>query len=96
MDARAKDAKQAVTDASLKELRRGWCLGEKSFAEKILEELSGVTRPKRNRGSLSGEAACAHDAAEAERLAMFSEKDGAGVLCHRVEQGPGRFDIKGE
>jgi putative transposase len=70
LEARAKDAKQAVTDASLKELRRGWCLGEKSFAEKILEALSGATRPKRIRGSVSGEAACAHDAAEAERLAM--------------------------
>ncbi|MEO5714155.1 MAG: transposase [Luteolibacter sp.] len=70
LEERAKDAKQAVTDESLKELRRGWCLGEKGFSEKVLEALSGVVRPKRKRGSVSGEAASAHDAAEAERIAV--------------------------
>ena len=70
LEARAKDAKGAVTDASLKELRRGWCLGEKSFAEKVLAALAGGARPKRRKGSVAGAAARAHDEAEAERLAL--------------------------
>jgi REP element-mobilizing transposase RayT len=70
LEARAKDAKGAVTDAALKELRRGWCLGERSFAEKVLEALAGGARPKRRKGSVAGAAARAHDEAEAERLAV--------------------------
>jgi len=37
LEARARDSKGAVTDAALKELRRGWYLGERSFAERVLE-----------------------------------------------------------
>ena len=70
LEARAKDGKGAITDDSLKKLRRGWCLGEKGFAEKVLESLSGTAGPKRRRGSVAGEAASAHDEAEAERIAM--------------------------
>lgn len=70
LEERAKDAKGAVTDGSLKELRRGWCLGERSFAERILESLSGIAAPRRKRGSVAGEAARAHDEAAAERIAM--------------------------
>ena len=75
LEARAMDGKGAVTKGSLKELRRGRCLGEKGFAEKILEALSGTAGPKRQRGSVAGEAANAHDEAEAERIAM------AGLLA---------------
>ena len=46
LEARAKDSKGAVTDAAREELRRGWCLGEKSFAEKVLEAIAGGARPK--------------------------------------------------
>ncbi len=70
LEMRALDAKGAVTDASLKELRRGWCLGERSFSERVLEALSGIADPKRKRGSVAGEAASAHDESEAERIAM--------------------------
>ena len=70
LEARANDAESAVTDDSLKELRRGWCLGERSFSDRILEALSGIADPKRKRGSVAGEAASAHDEAEAERIAM--------------------------
>jgi len=45
-------------------------LGEKSFGERVLEALAPVARPKRRKGSVSGEAASAHDEAEAERIAM--------------------------
>lgn len=70
LEARAKDAKGAVADGALKELRRGWCLGERSFADKVLEAMAGGARPKRRRGSVAGAAANAHDEAEAERLAV--------------------------
>lgn len=72
LEARAKDAKGGVTDEALKELRRGWCLGEKSFAEKVLAALSGGTRPKRRKGSVAGAAASAHDETEAERIALVA------------------------
>jgi putative transposase len=72
LEARAKDAKGTVTDASLKELRRGWYLGEKSFAGKLLDSLSEITKPKRKKGSVAGVAARAHDENEAERLAVFA------------------------
>ncbi|MEO5713040.1 MAG: transposase [Luteolibacter sp.] len=70
LEARAKDANGAVTDAALKELRRGWYLGEKSFGDRLLEVLAPDAGPKRKKGSVSGEAASAHDEAEAERIAM--------------------------
>ena len=70
LEARAKDSKGAVTDAAREELRRGWCLGERSFAEKVLEAIAGGARPKRRKGSVAGAAASAHDEAEAERLAV--------------------------
>jgi len=70
LEARARDPKSAVTDASLKELRRGWYLGEETFAKKVLDALSGITAPKRKKGSVAGEAASAHDQNEAERIAV--------------------------
>ncbi len=70
LEARARDAKGAVTDDSLKELRRGWYLGEKSFADRLLEALAPGARSKRKKGRVAGEAASAHDEAEAERIAM--------------------------
>lgn len=69
LEARACDPKSAVTDASLNELRRGWYLGEDTFAGKVLDTLSGKTGPKRKKGSVAGAAANAHDQNEAERLA---------------------------
>ena len=69
MEARAKDPASAVNDASLAELRRGWYLGEKKFGEKVLVAIAEAARPKRRKGSLCGEAAKAHDHAEAERIA---------------------------
>ena len=53
---------------ALAELRRGWYLGGKGFAAKILESLATATRPKRRKGSVGGAAAVAHDAAEAEKI----------------------------
>jgi REP element-mobilizing transposase RayT len=70
LEARARDPKSAVSDASLKELRRGWCLGEKDFARRVMDSLSGIAGPKRKRGSVAGEAASAHDETEAERIAV--------------------------
>ncbi len=70
LEARALDPKGAMTDESLTELRRGWHLGDKSFAEKVLEALSETTKPKRRRGSVAGEAASAHDEYAAEQIAV--------------------------
>ncbi len=47
-----------------------WRTGEKSFAEKILKSISATIAPVRKRGSVAGEAASAHDAVEAERIAV--------------------------
>ena len=70
LEARAKDRKGVLSDVALESLRKGWCLGEKSFAEKVLAALAGITRPKRKTGSVGGEAARAHDETEAERIAV--------------------------
>jgi hypothetical protein len=68
LEERARDREGTLTDESLGELRRGWYLGEESFAEKLLSRLDGSVKAKRRKGSLRGSAARAHDQAEAERL----------------------------
>jgi len=68
LEERAKDRDGVRTDESLKLLRRGWCLGEEGFRDRLLEALAGGLRPKRKRGSVAGAGARAHDDAEAERL----------------------------
>ena len=75
LEARARDPKSAVTDASLKELRRGWYLGEETFGRKVLDALAGITGPKRKKGSVAGEAASAHDRHEAERIAVAALRE---------------------
>jgi putative transposase len=57
-----------VSDEALAELRRGWCLGEKSFADRILAAISGAGDSDRKKSSVGGPAARAHDEAEAERI----------------------------
>jgi REP element-mobilizing transposase RayT len=69
LEERAKDRKGTLSDGSLKELRRGWYLGEKSFGEKLLSMLDGSVSAGRRKGSLGGDAVRAHDESEAERLA---------------------------
>lgn len=68
LEARAKDRKGVVSDEALAELRMGWYLGEKSFADKILARISGAVDSGRKKGSVGGQAARAHDEAEAERI----------------------------
>jgi putative transposase len=68
LEARSKERKGGISDAALAELRRGWYLGGKGFAAKILESLATATHPKRRKGSVGGAAALAHDAAEAEKI----------------------------
>jgi len=75
LEARARDPKSAVTDASLKELRRGWYLGEETFAGKVLDALAGIAGPKRKKGAVAGEAARAHDHHEAERIAVAALRE---------------------
>jgi len=68
LQARGKDRAAVASEEALKELRRGWCLGEKSFATKVLEGLGG-TNSGRKKASTGGEVAREHGQAEAERLA---------------------------
>ena len=68
LEARAKDRKGVITDAALSELRSGWYLGEKSFAEKVLEAIKLPGCADRKKRSKGGEAARDHGEAEAERL----------------------------
>ncbi len=75
LEARARDPKSAVTDASLKELRRGWYLGGETFARKVLDALAGTAGPKRKRRAVAGEAARAHDHHEAERIAVVALRE---------------------
>ncbi len=68
LEERAKDRKGVLSDASLKELRRGWCLGDATFQDRILDALSEVIEKARPKGSVAGSIVRAHDEAEAERL----------------------------
>lgn len=68
LEKRAKDRKAALNDESLKALRRGWYLGDKSFAANVLAAIGERAGPKRKKGSVAGPAARAHDEAEAERI----------------------------
>ena len=67
LEARGKDRQAVASEEALKELRRGWYLGEKSFAAKVLGAIG--LKPARKKGSAGGEAARAHGETEAERLA---------------------------
>jgi hypothetical protein len=68
LEERAKDRKGVLSDASLTELRRGWCLGDASFQDRILDALSDVISKARPKGSVAGSVVRAHDEAEAERM----------------------------
>ena len=56
-----------ASEEALGQLRRGWYLGEKSFAAKVLEAIG--LEPARKKASAGGEAARTHGEVEAERLA---------------------------
>jgi hypothetical protein len=64
LEARGKDRAAVASEEALKELRRGWYLGEKRFAAKVLEGLGG-TNSGRKKASAGGEAAREHGQAEA-------------------------------
>ncbi len=68
LEARAKDRKGVVSDDALEELRSGWYLGERGFGQKVLEAIKGAVIVDRNKSSVGGGAARAHDEAEAERI----------------------------
>lgn len=74
LEERAKDREGALNDASLKELRRGWCLGDENFRDYLLDAMSSTARKRRRKGSVAGPAARAHDEAEAEGLVKKAAK----------------------
>ena len=93
LEARAKDRKGALSTAALEELRRGWYLGEKGFAEQILDAISAAVHPKQKRASVGGAAARAHDESEAERivtaaLAVWNLPADAAQLAGRGKWSP--------
>ena len=55
-------------DAQWAKIRRGWCFGEESFRDEMLERLDGVMGGSSKRESFSGEPARLHDEVEALRL----------------------------
>jgi hypothetical protein len=89
LEQRAKDKEGSLTDESLKELRRGWYLGEEAFGKKLLGRLSGKVKKGRVKGSLRGEAVRSHDEAEAERLVKAGLK-ALGLPPRRVLEGRGK------
>lgn len=68
LEERARDRKGVLNDASLEELRSGWCLGDAAFQDRILDGLSELIDRARPKGSVAGREVRAHDEAEAERL----------------------------
>lgn len=68
LEERAKDREGTLTVESLRELRRGWYLGDEGFRDRVLDAMAGGLRVKRRRGSVMGGAATAHDESEAERI----------------------------
>lgn len=89
LERRAMDKEGSLTDESLKELRRGWYLGEESFGKKLLNRIRGEVRQGRSKGSLRGEAARSHDEAEAERLVKAGLK-ALGMPPRRALEGRGK------
>jgi hypothetical protein len=63
LETRAKNQEGTLNDDSLKALRRGWYLGDKTFGKKLLEQLKPEAVEKRRKRSGRG-----HGVAEAERL----------------------------
>lgn len=72
LEERARDREGALSDESLRQLRRGWCLGDDTFRDKVLDALVGGIRSKRRKGNVTGGAARAHDEAEAERIVLVA------------------------
>ncbi|GAA5484545.1 transposase [Haloferula sargassicola] len=68
IEKRGKDRAGTLSDESLKELRRGWCLGEPEFRDRVIEGLGAAIRRARGKGSVAGSEVRAHDEAEAERM----------------------------
>jgi len=91
LEARAKDRKGTQSDESLTELRRGWYLGEDSFRDKLLDAMASGLRRKRRRGSVTGEAARAHDEAEAERIVRAALAELGVPAARRELAGRGRY-----
>ena len=68
LEARARDRKGVLSDETLKELRRGWFLGDDRFRDRLLDAMAPTAAKRRRKGSATGLAARAHDEAEAEGL----------------------------
>jgi len=91
LESRAKDREGALTDEALKELRRGWYLGEESFGKELLERLGGKVRARRRMGSVGGDAARAHDEVEAERLVGRGLEALGAPKSRRLLEGRGKW-----
>lgn len=61
------------------EIRRGWCLGSKSFRDELLKRLDGALEGKQ-RNSFAGEEVRKHDEVEADRILS------AGLGCLGVDR----------
>ena len=64
LESRARDREGTLSDEALKELRRGWYLGEESFGKKV----AAAIKFPGQRVNVSGAAVRAHDEGEATRL----------------------------
>jgi putative transposase len=63
----ASNRDRSGVDQDWSRIRRGWCLGSKSFVDALLDRLDTV-RSAKARGSLTGDAIEEHDERQAERL----------------------------
>ena len=91
LEKRSNDPEAVCSDESLKELRRGWYLGNDSFKDQVLVAVADDLRVKRTKGSITGTAARAHDQAEAERLVRAAADELGMPTAPKRLNGRGRY-----
>ncbi len=72
LEARALDREGAENDESLKELRRGWCLGTEGFKKSLLAKMDKMLQKGRKVESYSGEVIALHDIEQAEGIVTMA------------------------
>jgi REP element-mobilizing transposase RayT len=91
LEERARDREGALSDESLRILRRGWYLGDEDFRDRVLDALAAGMRPRRRTGSVTGDAARAHDQAEAERIVRMVARDWGMPTARKALAGRGAY-----
>ena len=84
LEERSRSRVAALNDPALEELRKGWCLGEKNFKDRVLDSITEVLAQGREKQSIAGGAVRAHDERAAGKEASAALK-ALGVPCEEGE-----------